>query len=62
MISQMVPGNSYIKKKSQRLKLFDFQVQGIINCGPNEANENSITDYRIYQIYLRSMFSVIQCA
>ena len=44
MISQMVPGNSYIKKKSQRLKLFDFQVQGIINCGPNEANENSITD------------------
>lgn len=45
MISQTVPGNSYIKKKkSQRLKLFDFQVQGIINCGPNEANENSITD------------------
>lgn len=44
MISQMVPGNSYILRKSQRLKLFDFQVQGIIKLGLNEKNEKSITD------------------
>lgn len=47
MKSQTVPRNSCIKKKSQRLKLFDFQVQGIINCGPNKANENSITDRNV---------------
>ena len=40
MISQMVPGYSYILKKSQRLKLFDFQVQGIIKLGQNEENES----------------------